>query len=206
MKLWGHVKREHPRRTAKTKLEPRLLGMELYFDDVPRARDFYRGVLGLPLEEEQPRHHAKFAPQGGFLCLERKGVENYPSQDKAVVFLEVADATAGRSRHPRCEHRRPPTVVKTRPSSEYAAVWAPPRKRALAIRRSAPSGNLSPSGSGPIGCSTTALRSEGDASGVGESRFRITPVAPAAVPTAISSVSAHFGLSRVDDRERFAPT
>ena len=77
--------------TTKTRLEARLLGMELYFDDVPQARDFYRGVLGLPLEEERPGHHAKFAPQGGFLCLERKGVENYPSRDKAVVFLEVAD-------------------------------------------------------------------------------------------------------------------
>jgi catechol 2,3-dioxygenase-like lactoylglutathione lyase family enzyme len=65
--------------------------MELYFEDVPRARDFYQGVLGLPLEEEQAGHHAKLAPQGGFLCLERKGVEDYPSQDKAVVFLEVVD-------------------------------------------------------------------------------------------------------------------
>jgi hypothetical protein len=48
-------------------------------------------LLGLPLEEEQLGHHAKLTPQGGFLCLERKGVVNYPSQDKAVVFLEVAD-------------------------------------------------------------------------------------------------------------------
>jgi hypothetical protein len=76
---------------TKTRLVPRLLGMELYFEDVLRARDFYRSVLGLPLEEEQPGHHVKLAPQGGFLCLECKGVENYPSQDKAVVFLEVAD-------------------------------------------------------------------------------------------------------------------
>ena len=94
--------------TAKTRLKPRLLGMELYFDDVPRARDFYRGVLGLPMEEEQPGHHVKLAPLGGFLCLERKGVENYPSQDKAVVFLEVADlrsfvASVGSERFVRVE-------------------------------------------------------------------------------------------------------
>jgi catechol 2,3-dioxygenase-like lactoylglutathione lyase family enzyme len=74
--------------------ELRLLGVELYFDDVPRARDFYCGVLGLPLEEETPGHHVKLGPQGGFLCLECKGVESYPSQDKGVVFLEVGDLQA----------------------------------------------------------------------------------------------------------------
>ena len=109
--------------TAKTRLEPRLLGMELYFDDVPRARDFYRGVLGLPLEEDQPGHHAKFAPQGGFLCLERKGVENYPSQDKAVVFVEVADlrsfvASVGGERFVRVEFgATPPWAVLHDPES-----------------------------------------------------------------------------------------
>jgi catechol 2,3-dioxygenase-like lactoylglutathione lyase family enzyme len=76
---------------ANAKSGLRFLGVELYFDDVPRARDFYCGVLGLPLDEESPGHHAKLGPEGGFLCLEGKGVENYPSQDKAVVFFEVAD-------------------------------------------------------------------------------------------------------------------
>jgi catechol 2,3-dioxygenase-like lactoylglutathione lyase family enzyme len=79
---------------TKSMQELRLLGLELYFDDVPRARDFYCGVLGLPLEEEKPGHHAKLGPQGGFLCLECKGVENYPSQDKGVIFLEVGDLQA----------------------------------------------------------------------------------------------------------------
>jgi catechol 2,3-dioxygenase-like lactoylglutathione lyase family enzyme len=109
--------------TAKTRLELRLLGMELYFDDLPRARDFFQGVLGLPLEEEQPGHHAKFAPQGGFLCLERKGIENYPSQDKAVVFLEVADlrsfvACVGKERFVRVEFgATPPWAVLHDPES-----------------------------------------------------------------------------------------
>jgi catechol 2,3-dioxygenase-like lactoylglutathione lyase family enzyme len=76
---------------TNTKSILRFLGVELYFDDVPRARDFYCGVLGLPLDEDSPGHHAKLGPEGGFLCLECKGVENYPSLDKAVVFLEVAD-------------------------------------------------------------------------------------------------------------------
>src|SRR5216683_340299 len=72
--------------TGKTTQRLRLLGLELYFEDVSRARDFYCGVLGLSLEEEKPGHHVKLAPDGGFLCLEHKGVENYTSQDKAVVF------------------------------------------------------------------------------------------------------------------------
>ena len=109
--------------TSTTRLKCRLLGIELYFDDVPRARDFYRGVLGLPLEEEQPGHHAKLAPQGGFLCLERKGVENYPSQDKAVVFLEIADlrsfvTSVGSERFVRVEFgATPPWAVLHDPES-----------------------------------------------------------------------------------------
>jgi catechol 2,3-dioxygenase-like lactoylglutathione lyase family enzyme len=94
--------------TTKANQRLRLLGVELYVEDLPRARDFYGGVLGLPLEEEQPDRHAKFAPLAAFLCLERKGVENYPSQDKAVVFLEVGDlqgyvASVGADRFVRVE-------------------------------------------------------------------------------------------------------
>jgi catechol 2,3-dioxygenase-like lactoylglutathione lyase family enzyme len=48
--------------TTAAILKPRLLGLELYFEDVPRARDFYRDVLGLPVEEEQAGRHAKLAP------------------------------------------------------------------------------------------------------------------------------------------------
>jgi predicted enzyme related to lactoylglutathione lyase len=77
--------------TTQIGRQHRLLGMELYFEDVSRAREFYRDVLGLPTEEERPGHYTKLALQGGFLCLERKGAENYPSQDKAVVFIELAD-------------------------------------------------------------------------------------------------------------------
>jgi predicted enzyme related to lactoylglutathione lyase len=71
--------------------KPRLIGFELYFEDLEGARGFYCDTLGLDLSEEMAGHHAKFDSSGGFLCLERKGSESYPSQDKAVVFLEVAD-------------------------------------------------------------------------------------------------------------------
>jgi len=69
----------------------RLVGVELYFADLPRARAFYQQVLGLELAEMQDGHHAKFTTPPGFICLECRGVEDYPSADKAVLFLEVTN-------------------------------------------------------------------------------------------------------------------
>jgi predicted enzyme related to lactoylglutathione lyase len=73
---------------------PRFLGTELYFDDLERAKRFYRHTLGLELSEEMPGHHAKFDFAAEFLCLEKKGSESYPSLDKAVIFFEVSDLAA----------------------------------------------------------------------------------------------------------------
>ncbi len=77
---------------------PRLAGVELYFQDLEAAKHFYLETLGLHLGEEQREHHVRFDVGPAFICLERKGVEDYPSADKAVVFIEVADlaATLGR--------------------------------------------------------------------------------------------------------------
>jgi predicted enzyme related to lactoylglutathione lyase len=72
-------------------LHPRLAGVELYFDDLPKAKTFYTDVLGLPLTEDQEGHHAKLETGTAFVCLEKRGVEDYPSANKAVLFLEVAD-------------------------------------------------------------------------------------------------------------------
>lgn len=71
-----------------------FIGAELYFNDLKAARDFYSGVLGLNIAEEEPGHHAKFDSGAGFICLERKGAESYPSQDKAVLFFAVVDIGA----------------------------------------------------------------------------------------------------------------
>jgi catechol 2,3-dioxygenase-like lactoylglutathione lyase family enzyme len=75
-------------------MDARLIGTELYFSDLERAREFYTSVLGLKISDEQPGHHARFDLGAAFLCLERKGSESYPSQDKAVLFFEVADLRA----------------------------------------------------------------------------------------------------------------
>ena len=71
------------------RLDARLVGIELYFDDLQQAKQFYGGALGLDLLDEEEGHHARFNAGERFVCLERKGSESYPSRDKAVVFLEV---------------------------------------------------------------------------------------------------------------------
>jgi predicted enzyme related to lactoylglutathione lyase len=70
-------------------INARLVGVELYFDDLVAAKNFYEKTLGLDIFGEQPGHHAQFNVGQAFLCLEKKGVEDYPSRDKAVIFLEV---------------------------------------------------------------------------------------------------------------------
>jgi predicted enzyme related to lactoylglutathione lyase len=72
----------------------RFVGVELYFDDLEKAKQFYRGTLGLEISDEQAGHYAKFETGSNFICLERKGSESYPSRDKAVLFFEVSDLSA----------------------------------------------------------------------------------------------------------------
>ncbi|MGA8145711.1 MAG: VOC family protein [Candidatus Acidiferrales bacterium] len=78
----------------KSKPNLRLTGVELYFDDLPRAKKFYREILGLELTDESAGHFAQFDANGSFVCVERKDSENYPSRDKAVLFFEVSDLAA----------------------------------------------------------------------------------------------------------------
>ena len=55
---------------------------------------FYVETLGLEISDEQAGHHVKFDSAAGFICLEQKRVESYPSKDKVVLFFEVADLPA----------------------------------------------------------------------------------------------------------------
>ncbi|MGZ4786974.1 MAG: VOC family protein [Terriglobales bacterium] len=70
----------------------RFVGVELYFDDLERAREFFAKTLGLKITSEQRGHQAQFGGERAFVCLGRKGAESYPSQDKAVLFFEVPDS------------------------------------------------------------------------------------------------------------------
>jgi predicted enzyme related to lactoylglutathione lyase len=76
------------------KIAAKFVGGELYFDDLKRARAFYADVLWLQVLDEDETRYAKFEGGAGFVCLERKGSESYPSQDKAVLLFEVPDLAA----------------------------------------------------------------------------------------------------------------
>ena len=91
-------------------IQAQFVGVELYYDDLEGAKEFYVGTLGLEISDEQVGHHAKFDSGAGFVCLERKGSEPYPSKDKAVLFFEVPDlraaiATIGENRLVQSESR-----------------------------------------------------------------------------------------------------
>jgi len=67
----------------------RFVGVELYFEKLEEAKTFYLQTLGLDISDEQVGHHAKLDGGAGFICLECKGAESYPSKDKAVLFFET---------------------------------------------------------------------------------------------------------------------
>jgi hypothetical protein len=46
------------------------------------------------ISDEDASRYARFKTGAGFVCLERKDSESYPSQDKAVLFFEVPDLQA----------------------------------------------------------------------------------------------------------------
>lgn len=66
-------------------IQARFVGVELYFDDLNKAREFYFNTLGLEVSDEQAGHHARFDSGAGFVCLERKGAESYPRQAGALL-------------------------------------------------------------------------------------------------------------------------
>lgn len=72
----------------------RFAGVELYFEDLDRARELYTRVLGLDIADEDRGCYTKLEGGDAFVCLERKGSETYPSRDKAVLFFERPDLEA----------------------------------------------------------------------------------------------------------------
>ena len=126
--------------TAKPPLRKmHLAGVELYFDDLEKATRFYRDTLGLKISSEAAGHHAQFDTGTAFVCLERKGCESYPSRDKAVIFLEVADLRAaiqalGRDRilqyEPDRRGGRTPWAVLHDPEGHNVLLLEAPEKRA----------------------------------------------------------------------------
>lgn len=114
-------------------LNARLAGVELYFENLGAAKAFYEEIIGLPLQEYDADHHAKFAAGDTFVCVERKGVEDYASADKAVVFLEVPSVRQA------VERIGPPYVMRAETSGPkpWAAVRDPEGHTVLLLQRDA---------------------------------------------------------------------
>jgi predicted enzyme related to lactoylglutathione lyase len=96
----------------------RFLGVELYFDNLDAAKKFYRDTLHLQISDERLGHYARFGPDSGFICLERKGLEAYPSMDKAVLFFETPDLPALIEK---IGHKK---IVHSEPESADRPAWA----------------------------------------------------------------------------------
>jgi hypothetical protein len=106
----------------------------------PKGEKFLCRILGLHLADEQQGHPTKFDGQAGFICLEKKGIESYPSKDKAVLFFEVADlqasiAAIGRNRLLRVERS---WAVLHGPEGHNVLLLERPRGVALFRPRTAP--------------------------------------------------------------------
>lgn len=100
------------------KVNARLAGVELYFEDLPAAKQFYEEILGLRVMDETAGHHVQFDGGSTFLCLEAKGAEDYPSFDKAVIFLEVPNLREA------VDAIGDGRIIKQRPSAEGRQAWA----------------------------------------------------------------------------------
>jgi predicted enzyme related to lactoylglutathione lyase len=101
-----------------SKLNARLAGVELYFDDLPAAKRFYQEILGLNLTGEEAGRYAQFDGGTAFVCVEKKGLEDYPSRDKAVLFLEVGDLTDA------IKAIGPERIVRQQAAGEGQVPWA----------------------------------------------------------------------------------
>jgi predicted enzyme related to lactoylglutathione lyase len=116
-----------------THLDARLAGVELYFENLAAAKTFYAAIPGLPLQEYDPAHHAKFGAGDAFVCVEKKGVEDFPSADKAVLFLEVASVARAVERIGATHVLR----VETTGPKPWAAVHDPEGHTVLLLERKA---------------------------------------------------------------------
>ncbi len=96
----------------------RLAGIELYFDDLEGAASFYQNILSLSVSRQEAGHFAQFETGPAFICLEKKGSENYSSQDKAVLFLETQNLEAEIERIGRDR------ILRSEPARDGRPAWA----------------------------------------------------------------------------------
>lgn len=69
-------------------IHAQLIGIELYFDDLDKARKFYKDILGLTITEELADHRAQFESAGRFICLSARGLSRTPRKTRQFCSLK----------------------------------------------------------------------------------------------------------------------
>jgi hypothetical protein len=69
------------------RIQARFVGVELYFDNLERAKRFYVETIGLEVSDERVGHHARFNSGAGFVCLERRGLSCTPRKTRLFSSL-----------------------------------------------------------------------------------------------------------------------
>jgi len=65
----------------------RFIGVELYFDDLEKAKKFYDETLGLTVSDERTGHHAQFDSGGALFALSGRGLSPIPPKTKQCCSL-----------------------------------------------------------------------------------------------------------------------
>ena len=58
------------------KVNARPPGVELYFENLPPAKQLYGEILGLRVTDETAGHHVQFYGGSMLLCLKQRGLKN----------------------------------------------------------------------------------------------------------------------------------
>jgi catechol-2,3-dioxygenase len=70
------------------RIQARFAGVELYFENLEKARSFYLETMGLQISDEQIGQYAKFETGAGFICLERKESNRIPQRTRRFSSLK----------------------------------------------------------------------------------------------------------------------
>ena len=68
-------------------IHAQFIGVELYFDDLERAKKFYQETLNLAVSDEQFGHHAKFDCGEVLFALSGRGLSPTPPKIKQCFSL-----------------------------------------------------------------------------------------------------------------------
>ena len=71
------------------RIKLRFVGVELYFDNLEKAKEFYRQTLGLDISDGQVGHHAKFDAGAGFIAWSARGLNRTPRRTGRSILRDA---------------------------------------------------------------------------------------------------------------------